>query len=92
MGWFLFRKWVLAAVIMALPTYALAQVESGVESNVQSNVQGRVQSNVFSEFARREKWPERTRRLRYSYSTCWQAVVVRKGVVRVWNCQPYPPP
>jgi hypothetical protein len=45
-----FGKWILAAAILAMPTYALAQVQSGVQSGVQGGVQTGVQSGVRSGF------------------------------------------
>jgi hypothetical protein len=80
---FLLRKWVLAAVIMALPTCALAQVQSGLRSGLQSG--------LLSGSDHRQRAPEQMHRLHYSYTPCWRAGVIRKGVTRIWNCQPYPP-
>ena len=92
MGGSLLRTWIiLAAGIIALPTYALAQVQSGVQSGVQSRVQSGVQSGMQSGFDHRQTRPEKTPRMRYPYSSCWRAVVTRDGK-RVWDCQPYPPP
>ena len=34
------RKWTLAAAILALPAYAIAQVQSGVQSGVQTGMTG----------------------------------------------------
>jgi hypothetical protein len=84
MGGFLLRKWILTAVIMALPTCALAQIQSGVQS--------RVQSGVHNGFDYHQRRPEKVYHLRYSYSSCWRALVARHRVIVVWNCQPYPPP
>jgi hypothetical protein len=80
MGGFLLRKWILAAAIMALPTCALAQVQSGLRSG------------LLSGFDHRQRLPEKTYPLLYPYSSCWRAAVTRDGVIRVWNCQPVPPP
>lgn len=84
MGGFLLRKWILAAAIMALPTCAFAQLQSGVRSGLQSGLR--------SEFDHRQRRPETIHRLRYPYSSCWRAAVLRDGVIRVWSCQPFPPP
>jgi len=80
MGGFLLRKWILTAAIMALPTCALAQIQSGV------------QSKVLSGFNHHQRRPEIVYRLRDPYSSCWRAIVTRDRVIRIWNCQPYPPP
>jgi hypothetical protein len=83
------RKWIVAAAIMALPACALAQVQSGVQSGVRSGVIGG--------FDYRQRWPDQSRRgpeqrdQFYPYGSCWRAVVLRGRVIRVWNCQPYPP-
>jgi hypothetical protein len=92
MGGFLLRKWILAAAIMALPTYALAQVQSGVQGGLQSGEQSGVRSGVLSGFDHRQSPPEKMHRLGYPYSSCWRATVLTRGVTRVWNCQPYLPP
>jgi hypothetical protein len=81
---FLSRKWILTAAIMALPSCALAQI--------QSRVQSRVQSGVHNGFDYYQSRPEKMYRLHYPYSSCWRAIVTRDRVIRVWNCQPYPPP
>jgi hypothetical protein len=84
MGGFPSRKWILTAAIMTLPTCALAQIQSGVQS--------RVQSGVHNGFDHHQTRYEKIYSPRYSYSSCWRAIVARGRVVVVWNCQPYPPP
>jgi hypothetical protein len=78
------HKWILAAAIMMLPTAALAQLQSGLQSGVRSG--------VLSGYDHRQRRPENVHTPRYRYSSCWRATVMRNGVTRVWNCQPYPPP
>jgi hypothetical protein len=85
-----FGKLILAASILALPTYPLAQVRSGVQSGVQAGVQSGVQSGVRSGFDHRTEDSPRPR-YRPAYSNCWRTTVTR-GKRIVWNCQPYPPP
>jgi hypothetical protein len=80
MGGVLLRKWIFAAAIMALPTCALAQLQSGLRSG------------VLSGFDHHQSRPEKLQGPRYPYSSCWRAVVTRGGVTSVWNCQPYAPP
>lgn len=77
------RKWTLAATILALSTYAIAQVQSGVQSGVQTGVR--------SGFDRSSAGNERPRPRRPVYSACWRTTVTR-GVRTVLNCQPVPPP
>src|SRR6476469_9513345 len=43
-GGFLIREWILAAPILALPSCALAQVQSGVQSGEQTGVRSGVRS------------------------------------------------
>jgi ribosomal protein L37AE/L43A len=82
------RKLTLAATILAVPTFAIAQVQSGV----QSGVQGGVQSGVRSGFDYRPAANDSPRQRRSPYySSCWRTTVTR-GVRTVWNCQPVPPP
>jgi hypothetical protein len=89
------RKWIVAAVIIALPNCAPAQVQSGVQSGVQTGVQSGLQSGqqsgVLGGFDHRQRGPEQTPRLYYPYGSCWRAVVTRHRIIRIWNCQPYPP-
>ena len=82
------RKWTLAAAILALPAYAIAQVQSGVQSGVQTGVQSGVRSGFDRPYAGNDR-PPRSRRS--VYSSCWRTTVTR-GVRTVWNCQPVPPP
>jgi|SRR5690348_9969132 hypothetical protein len=80
-----FGKLVLAASILAMPTYALAQVQSGVQSGVQGGVRsglGHYNSGSSRGHGRGS--------VGY-YSPCWRTTVTR-GKRIVWNCQPYPPP
>ena len=88
------RQWILIVAIVALPTQALAQVQSGVRSGVQSGVRSGLQSGVQSGL--RSGYDYRydynyAPRYRAPYSNCWRSTVVR-GTRVIWNCQPYPPP
>jgi hypothetical protein len=74
-------KWLLAAAMIALPSYTLAQVRGGV----QSGVRGGDQRNNETRPTTRPVAPVP------SYSPCWRSTVVR-GQTIIWNCQPYPPP
>ena len=82
------RKWTLAAAILALPAYAIAQVQSGVQSGVQTGVQSGVRSGFDRPYAGNDRPPRPRRPV---YSSCWRTTVTR-GVRTVWNCQPVPPP
>jgi hypothetical protein len=73
------RKWILTLV--ALPTCSLAQIQSRVDS--------RVDSRVFDGYDYRQHRPE-VQHLRYSSSSCWRGTRMPNGVIRVWNCQPFP--
>ena len=86
------REWIiLAAAILLLPTYALAQVQSGVQSGVRSGVQSGVRSGDHQYGNRKIRHRQYSGAVVNS-SSCWRATVVRNGLIRVWNCQPYPPP
>jgi hypothetical protein len=80
------RQSVVIVTIVALPSYTLAQVKSGVRSGLQSGVQSGVRSGY--------NYPMSTTTnlvYRPAYSNCWRTTVVR-GTRIIWNCQPYPPP
>ncbi|MFZ1948439.1 MAG: hypothetical protein WCA05_00330 [Pseudolabrys sp.] len=83
-----FGKWIFAAAILAMPTYALAQVQSGVQSGVQGGVQSGVRSGFDHDNSGRDG---RARVPVPYYSQCWRTTVTR-GKRIIWNCQPYPPP
>jgi hypothetical protein len=81
------REWVLAAAILVLPAYALAQVQGSVQSGVQTGVQSGVRSGFDHTDNRIRQGP----RGQAYYSSCWRTTVTR-GRRIVWNCQPLPPP
>jgi len=86
------RQWCLIVTIVALPTYALAQVQSGVQSGLRSGAPlSGVRSGVRSGYDYRYEYNYQPRSYRPAYSNCWRATRVR-GKTIVWNCQPYPPP
>ncbi|MFY9599078.1 MAG: hypothetical protein WB540_18290 [Pseudolabrys sp.] len=85
----MFGKWIFAAAILVMPTYALAQVQSGVQSGVQTGVQGGVRSG-FDHDNSGIRYGRARAPVPY-YSQCWRTTVTR-GKRIVWNCQPYPPP
>jgi hypothetical protein len=81
----LLRKWILTAAIVALPTCSLAQVQGRVESGVDSGVQ----KNDFNRFDHHQR-RQQQHHPRYPSSSCWRATRMPNGVLRAWNCQPYP--
>ena len=86
------RQWSLIVAIAALPTFALAQVQSGVQSGLRSGAPlGGLQSGVRSGYDYRFDYNYQRRYRPPAYSNCWRTTVVR-GTRIVWNCQPYPPP
>jgi len=78
------RQWICIVLIVAVPSYALAQVQSGTRSGRQSGISSGQQSGVPSGYY---NYPGSGP----TYSSCWRTTVVR-GTRIVWNCQPYPPP
>lgn len=86
-GGFPLREWILAAAVLVLPTYALAQVQSGVQSGVKSGVLSGFDRYHGSDGTRRKH----SRGPVAGYNSCWQVTTTR-GIRRIWNCQPYGPP
>ena len=88
------HQWIFIVAIVALPTHALAQVQSGVRSGVQSGVrsglQSGVQSGLRSGYDYRYEY-NYAPHYRSPYGNCWRSTVVRGNRI-IWNCQPVPPP
>jgi len=88
------RQWIFIVTFVAVPPYALAQIQNGVRSGLQSGIssglQSGVQSGVRSGYDYRYEYNYK-RHYSPAYSNCWRTTVVR-GTRIVWNCQPYPPP
>jgi hypothetical protein len=74
------RKWILTATIVTLPSCSLAQVQGRVDSGVQKENYTRFEHRQ----RRYQHYP------RYPFSSCWRVTRMPNGVLRAWNCQPYP--
>jgi hypothetical protein len=89
------RQWCLIVTIAALPTGAIAQVQSGVKGGLRSGaplsgLQSGVRGGVRSGYDYRYDYNYQPQ-YRPAYGNCWRTTVVR-GTRIIWNCQPYPPP
>ena len=72
------KAWLLSALIVVMTTPAAAQVRSGLRSGLRS---------AYDHY---QQHSEKIHPSRYHDAACWRVVLVRKKIVRIWQCQPYP--
>ena len=73
------KAWLLPALIVAMTTPAEAQVMSGLRSGLRSG------------YDHYQPHAEKIHPPQYYHASCWRVVVIRQEILRVWQCQPYPP-